>query len=184
MVGIGLGALFPWSFYLLPQKGIEGMIAEDVAAAIFVTPATLSVLGLCWMQGHQGCRKGISRASWVLESILLQSVVWERSKAGRKSGFFLPFPLSRFVPLSVCCSRSSVQDLRHDSASHCDEVCMSGRCTENRWKRVSESFDNKGGKQRRWCCECKSGGGKNPQGADLLYFLIFVFTFLLLAALL
>lgn len=30
----------------------------------------------------------------------------------------------------------------------------------------------------------KVGGGKNPQGADLLYFLIFVFTFLLLAALL
>lgn len=74
MVGIGLGALFLGSFYLLPQKGIEEMIAEDVAAAIFVTPATLSVLGLCWKQGHQGSGKGISRASWVLESILVQSV--------------------------------------------------------------------------------------------------------------
>lgn len=88
------------------------------------------------------------------------------------SGFFPPFPLSCFcytecLLLQIICAGSKALH----TASLTDEVCVSGRCEENRWKRVSENLKNKGGKQRRLCCECKSRENeKNSRRWSTLFF--------------
>lgn len=94
------------------------------------------------------------------------------------SGFFPPFPLSCFcytecLLLQIICAGSKALH----TASLTDEVCVSGRCEENRWKRVSENLKNKGGKQRRLCCECKSRENeKNSRRWSTLFFYFYFFT--------
>lgn len=60
------------------------------------------------------------------------------------SGFFPPFPLSCFcytecLLLQIICAGSKALH----TASLTGEVCVSGRCEENRWKRVSENLRTK-----------------------------------------